>query len=96
MEFKTIQDNVEYILMHHPETRDSDKKLYVKVVERMNPEAIDKPFKEAMLADLPSFETVRRTRQKLQEKQTWLRPSPAVQDFRTGLEEEYRKYAIDN
>ena len=43
---------------------------------------------------LPYFESVRRTRPKLQNKYPELRPSKEVQDARRQEEEDYREYAL--
>ena len=41
---------------------------------------------------LPCFETVRRTRAKIQAENPELKPSKEIQDFRAELEEEFRDY----
>ena len=94
MKFETVQDNVEYLLKTDKKTKDSDKLLYVKIVDIMCPGIVDKPFREVMLSDIPSYETVRRCRQKLQEKQPWLKGSERVHDYRAANEEDYRNYAL--
>lgn len=94
-EFKKIRDLVKEILKNYPETRNSDSALYSKVVEQLNKSALDKPFGEVMAnlkeMGLPGFETVRRSRQKIQELYEELKACDVVQDYRTELEEEYRK-----
>ena len=42
---------------------------------------------------LPAFETVRRTRQKVQEHHEELRATDSVGAYREVLEEKYREYA---
>lgn len=94
-EFKQIRKLVKEILKTEPETRNSDSALYSKVVEKLNKSALDRPFGEVMAnlkaMGLPGFETVRRTRQKLQEIDPDLKACDVVQDYRTELEETYRK-----
>lgn len=94
-EFKKIRYLVNEILEQEPETRNSDSALYSKVVEKLNKSAMDKPFGIVMAnlkeMGLPGFETVRRTRQKIQELYPDLKACDVVQDYRTELEEEFRK-----
>ena len=74
---KDYQEIVEKILKEHPVTRDDDNKLFVWVCSELKPDVMGKPFGKVMFyahdLGLPSFETIRRTRQKLQEKKTSLR-----------------------
>lgn len=67
---KRTQDLVKEILETVPETRNSDDELYFHVCKRINPDAMLKPFYKVVLHRkehaLPPFESVRRTRQKLQ------------------------------
>lgn len=96
MQFNKTTEIVKEILDKEPQTRNSDNALYIKVVEKINGTALDKPFWEVMLGlealGLPCFETVRRTRQKVQAEHPELKPCEKVQDFRTGKEIEYREY----
>lgn len=94
--FKETRTLVKKILEDYPETRDrADNILYIKVVETINREALNRPFVEVMnnleTLDIPPFETVRRTRQKLQQEIPELRACDKVQDYRTCREEEFRK-----
>ena len=94
-EFKQVRKLVKGILEECPNSRNSDNVLYTKVVEKMNKGALEKPFAEVMFTledlGLPCFETVRRTRQKLQAEYPDLQACDVVQDFRTEREEEFRK-----
>ena len=94
-EFKRTRAIVKAILEECPKSRNSDNVLYTKVVEKLNKGALNKPFAEVMFTleelGLPCFETVRRTRQKLQADFPDLQACDAVQDFRTEREEEFRK-----
>jgi len=94
-EFKRTRAIVKAILEECPKSRNSDNVLYSKVVEKLNRGALQKPFVEVMFSldelGLPCFETVRRTRQKLQAEHPELQACEEVQDFRTEREEEFRK-----
>ncbi len=67
---KRTSDIVKEILETQPATRNSDDELYFQVCKKINPEAMAKPFYMVVLHRkehaLPPFESVRRTRQKLQ------------------------------
>ena len=58
-------DHVKQILSNHPETRDSDRKLILKVWQAEGLELT--PEQRAKFMDCSSPETIRRIRQKLQE-----------------------------
>lgn len=62
----TIQDKVELILKHDPASRSSDKRLQVIFMQKMGmnltPEQIETFY------SLPALETLRRTRQQIQEQ----------------------------
>lgn len=94
-EFKQVRKLVKSILTDYPQTRNSDTALYIKIVSQINPQANDRPFAMVMSSleelGLPCFETVRRTRQKLQAEFPELQACDEVQDFRTEREEEFRK-----
>lgn len=93
--FKMVKKLVKNILEENAVCRDSDMILYITVVKKINPSANNLNFQEVLLnleeLGLPCFETVRRTRQKIQQENPNLRASDIVQDFRTELEMEYRK-----
>lgn len=71
---KTIKKKVEYILLYHPMTRDSDKILWLSYMnlfhglrEKLGEEAYQQ-FKAILLDDnTPTMESIRRIRQKFQE-----------------------------
>ena len=84
-----------------PETRNSDSFLYLKIIEQM---AIDKGMNIQQISlpsflenyarwGFPPFETVRRTRQKIQEKFPELASNETVAAFREEKEEVFREYA---
>ena len=65
-----LTEVVRAVLTIHKETRDSDFKLICWVYQNTNPDVMRLPFSKVMWNykeyNLPSFETIRRTRQKLQ------------------------------
>ena len=92
---------VKTILENHPETRDDDYLLWLKVLWSVQycdiPDYMNMPvckFLEcAKYMKFPHYETVSRARRKLQEKYPELRASEETQAARARLEEEYREYA---
>lgn len=63
-----MQDKVEWALGKYPQTRDNDRLLICVIYARFYGADLNAPFKATMLNDnLPSFETIRRCRQKAQE-----------------------------
>ena len=99
---------VEWLLKRFPECRSSDKMLYEKLLQYFgqhivynsitqriqfkNPEGAT--FKEWLM--LPNYETMRRARQYLQEKNEDLRASEKIQYVRDIKEQAYHKYFTDN
>lgn len=94
-EFKQVRLIVKKLLIEKPSTRNSDSELYVEVCQVLNPKASSTPFSVVMsnleYMGLPCFETVRRTRQKLQAEFPELQASDRVQDFRAEREVQFRK-----
>lgn len=84
------------ILEEYPQTRNSDNLLYLTVIETIGTGNMEKPISEILLnleeLGLPCFETVRRTRQKIQAVREDLRACDTVQDYRTEREIEFREY----
>lgn len=96
-ELKSTQDIVMEILENFPITRNSDNFLYIKVCEYINPSVINKPFWEVLGSvsnyNLPQYETVRRTRQKIQSEHPELCANSNIAAQRTMNEEVFREYA---
>lgn len=61
---------VKQVLEESPETRNSDSLLYIKVIEHINKTLIYKPLADVLQNrkeyGIPPFESVRRSRQKIQ------------------------------
>ena len=90
---------VKQVLEENERTRNSDNELYVEICNRINPYVLAVPFAEVVgnLEDygLPPFESVRRTRQKLQAERPDLRPCDEVALFRAENETAYKEFATN-
>lgn len=95
-QFEKMNVLVASILEDYPDTRDSDNLLYLTVIETIGRGNMDKPISEILLnleeLGLPCFETVRRTRQKIQTEREDLRATTRVRSLRSIREEEYKEY----
>lgn len=93
---KEVKDVVLNELSMHPETRDSDR-ILIAYVYRDFFGIADEPFEEVMMmSDLPSFETIRRARQKAQEHDPALRGSKTVREYRAERRLDFYEFAISN
>ena len=89
------------VLMESHNARNSDNVLYLLVCEeRLNEKGLSVgriSFKEAFMAqkqlNLPNFETVRRTRQKLQAQFPELAGDKNIREARAKREQVFREYA---
>ena len=98
---KHTSDLVHEILKAEPICRNSDNVLYLRVLQTIgkqngidiNKMSVPTLFYNMGSLKLPAFETVRRTRQKVQECNPELRATDTVEAYRTVLEEEYKDYA---
>lgn len=74
---KDLNELVKRILAEHKEARDDDFKVIGYVIKSLKPEAMQLTFGQALWnhskLDLPSFESIRRTRQKIQHDHPELR-----------------------
>ena len=93
-------DLVEKILEKHPDSRDSDFRLYGWVCAVIKPEIMKLSFEHVMWKHselgLPAYETITRIRRKLQEKKPELRGKAYEKrhEKETEFREKYgRKYA---
>lgn len=90
---ETMESDVESLLRQYPWLRGNDRKLYLAVLWKRGYDlnvTITKFFNDN---SYPSTETVRRTRQKLQEKFPELRPEDEIKAIRQEAEKEYLEYA---
>lgn len=99
-ELKSTTKLVKEILEKHPDTRSSDDMLYFRACESINALYMNLPFWKVMLNrkefNFPAFESVRRTRQKLQAEFPELAADPNVEAQRMVNEEVFREYARGN
>ena len=88
---KDLSTVVEKVLREKKDARDSDFRTIGWVYANIRPEVMNLPFKEVLWKhkefDLPSFETIRRTRQKLQHDKPELRGE--VYEKRMNKQTEY-------
>lgn len=94
---KTIESKVRAILEKDEEARNDDMVLYLKVCNGYLKDTGAMPFAEVMsqyrYLGLPSFESVGRTRRKLQAAHPELLGSVRIQKLRAKQERHYRRYA---
>ena len=89
---KDVARKVKLALWESPETRCSDRKLILKMYEDMG--VADYSFREVMEMDgLPSFESIRRARQKVQEQTPWLRGDERTEAMRMENQVEFLEFA---
>ena len=88
---------VRQVLATVPAARNSDNILYIEVVRLIDQHILRMPLAVVLQNlkeyNLPSIETVGRCRRKLQAEFPELRASLEVQEFRSGLETEFREWA---
>lgn len=101
-DFKTTTKLVTSILEENKQARNSDSLLYLKVLERISEErgihihGITVPdFLTSMdVLGFPGFETVRRTRQKIQAANPELAACDKVAEYRAENEKEFKAFAL--
>lgn len=88
---------IKKMLEHYPEARNSDDDLYLLVCRAINIEILHLPFglvmRQRKKYKLPAFETVRRTRQKIQASHPELCVCADVEAMREINEGTFRDYA---
>lgn len=96
-ELKTLKDMVRQVLIKEPATRNSDDFLYYRICEKINKGCIGLPFCEVIMNrkdyGFPSFESVRRTRQKIQAESPELSSTDDIQAMRSTNEKIFREFA---
>ena len=94
---KRTSDIVKDILENCPDARNSDDLLYINVCKKLSPMVCTQPFQTVLLMrnelGIPPFESVRRTRQKLQAAYPELCGSDEVEAQRVVNEGIVRDYA---
>lgn len=98
----TIENEVKNILEKEPLARKDDMYLYFIYCTKygvLNSRAFVKLFYNKNFRkeyNIPVFESVSRSRRKLQQEYEYLRPEQKVQDARTNKEADYIRYAIND
>lgn len=96
-ELRNTSDIVKVVLQRYPEARNSDDYLYFKVCEYINGTHISLPFwkviKERKDFGYPPFESVRRSRQKIQATYPELASSKAIEAHRKENEKIYEAFS---
>lgn len=96
-ELQTVKAIVKEILEQDTKARNSDDYLYLMVCTRMNEICIYSPFAQVVANrkeyGLPSTETVRRSRQRVQEQHPELAGCKEVTKERIANEEVFREFA---
>ena len=89
--FDEVKKSIEGILQGCPETRDSDDALYLELIREFAAEhlTVAEFFKKRAALGIPPFETVRRSRQKVQAEH------PELKGHRVLEREEARKEFYD-
>ena len=97
---KTIEGKVRAVLQENEDARNDDMVLYLALCNLYLKDAGTIPLAEIMTQHkelgLPSFESVGRTRRKLQEKHPELLGSTRVRRLRAKGEKAYRRYAKES
>ena len=104
MKLKNTKALVKSILETDQRARNSDNYLYLRVLNTISAmngaDYADIPVAEFLMnmdrLNVPPFESVRRSRQKVQEEFPHLAACDEVQGFRAENEREYRAFAISN
>ena len=96
-ELKAVSEIVKLVLTEMPETRSNDDLLYMQVINIQNPGIIGMTlyafFENRQMWGVSGFETVRRSRQKIQAEYPELASSESCTEARKELEGEYREFA---
>lgn len=103
-QLKTTKALVKSILENDRQARNSDSYLYLKILKKISDER-GTDFQNISVVDflvnmdglgVPPFESVRRSRQKVQAEFPALAADEIVSMFRAELEEEYESFAVTN
>lgn len=93
-----VADVVRHILEIDERSRNSDSYLYLKVADWYSEGSVNLPFSYVLMnkkeLGIPKFETVRRSRQKIQSECEWLRATEKVEEGRFQNYKEVKKFAL--
>lgn len=91
----TVEEMVRTQLEARPETRSDDRELVFSVLrDNFGITANERWANVIFNRDLPSFETIRRTRQKIQQDNEDLRATKKVQEQRIEIQKDFIEYAL--
>lgn len=95
MALKTLKEEIKFLLENHPETRDSDEKLYASYLQRHGVRTISViefliHFNDFEVSD---FESVTRCRRKIVEENPELAPSDRVKELRAERQLDFLDFA---
>lgn len=92
-ELHTIENKVRSILLDNVKARGNDRYLYLCYLKEEGYD-LDVSVSDFLLSsEYPSFETIRRTRQKAQARDERLKPSEVVEKERKKNEQDFLRYA---
>ena len=91
-----VKEMVRTQLEQRPDTRGDDRALVYHLYRDNYGIVNDKWVNVIFNRELPSFESIRRTRQKLQAEDESLRPKKEVQDTRMDAQISYLEFATDD
>ena len=100
-ELKQVKQIVKSILEADKQARNDDKYLYVQVLKHFEQEykipvlnaRLEDFLTNPLYIDFPCFETVRRTRQKIQEQNLHLASDKRIAELRAIAEQDYLEFA---
>ena len=91
---REVTPKVFEILKEYPETRSNDKELLLRVYTNYYKVFFGDPFYKVMRRkDLPSMESIRRARQRIQEYYPDLKAEEPVESIRIAEQEDYIEYS---
>ena len=92
---KTLEQKVRYCLTQYPATRNSDRTLIGAVYAYFYDVDLLDSFLTVIRNDkLPSFESIRRTRQKIQAEDESLRGDKQTEERRMEAQKDFIEYAL--
>ena len=93
----TMEDIVKDILEHIPEARDDDYYLTYEVEKRLEPELLNRTYREYLLSTKTiSFKSIERARRKVQSKYPELQAKEKVHEQRLEYQNAFTEYGIED
>ena len=99
MNLKTTEERVVYALENYPSTKKSDMDLILAVYALIDREIVKLPFQHVLRlvandSRFPSFETIRRSRQKAQAQRPELKDEQTAKVREGKVQDSYKEYAL--